>query len=309
MHPTVAIKTIFVLLAFSVKSIICYSYYESPFVKRYFNVLLEHDQADAKLASWNIDPTSAVVSISFAPILILLSIPIDGNHESKRGTILRHCLSFASGSLIGDAFLHRIPYSMKIHAKEDQNDVDVPKHGHRQNSYFKIGLYILTGVIFFLILQKLLKIGLKSGYSTIIVTILLEVIHNFVNGVTIGASFTTGEAFGLAMAITISFHEILHKMGDFAILVRGGMSKKKTVSCQMMTSLVSVTGCLVVTYVKEAEEAANSCAILAFMAGGIIYNATVNVLSELKEDIYNGTESLIETCLFLAGICVMKLTA
>ena len=110
MHPTIAIKVIFVLLAFSVKSIACYSYHESPFIKRYFNELLEHDQADAKLASWNIEPISVVISISLAPIPLLLSIPIDGNQERKRGTILRHCLSFASGSLLVDAFLHLIPY-------------------------------------------------------------------------------------------------------------------------------------------------------------------------------------------------------
>ena len=60
---------------------------------------------------------------------------------------------------------------------------------------------------------------------------------------------------------------------------------------------------------KRGRDPATFCGILAFMAGGFIYNATVNVLSELKEDIYNGTESLIETCLFLAGICVMKLLA
>ena len=158
-----------------------------------------------------------------------------------------------------------------------------------------------------LIFDKLLKKGLKNGQSTIFVTILLEAIRNFVNGIAIGVSFKAGEAIGLAKAFTILFHEILHKMGDFTILVRYGMSKKRAVLCQMITCSASVTGCLVVMYVKEAGDPATSCGILAFMAGGFIYNATVNILSELKENISNGTESLIETCLFLVGICVMKL--
>ena len=45
--------------------------------------------------------------------------------------------------------------------------------------------------------------------------------------VAIGASFKAGEAIGLVTAFTILFHEILHKMGDFTILVRDGMSKTK----------------------------------------------------------------------------------
>ena len=213
------------------------------------------------MASWNFDPISVVISISLAPIPLLLSIPIDGNQERKRGTILRHCLSFASGSLLVDAFLLLIPYSMKIYSKEEQNDVGLPKNGRRQNPYFKIGLYTLIGITMWLIFDKLLKKGLKNGHSTIFVTIFLGFIQ----------------------------------------------SKKKAVLCQMMTFSASVTGCLVVMHVKEAGDPATSCGILAFMAGGFIYNATVNILSELKENISKGTESLIETCLFLVGICVMKL--
>lgn len=51
--------------------------------------------------------------------------------------------------------------------------------------------------------------------------------HNFTDGLAIGASYLAGETVGLVTTITILFHEVPHEIGDFAILVQSGCSKKK----------------------------------------------------------------------------------
>lgn len=51
--------------------------------------------------------------------------------------------------------------------------------------------------------------------------------HNFTDGLAIGASFLGGNTLGIITTITIFLHEIPHEIGDFAILVQSGCTKKK----------------------------------------------------------------------------------
>ena len=51
--------------------------------------------------------------------------------------------------------------------------------------------------------------------------------HNFTDGLAIGASYLAGQKIGIITTVTILFHEVPHEIGDFAILVQSGCSKRK----------------------------------------------------------------------------------
>ena len=51
--------------------------------------------------------------------------------------------------------------------------------------------------------------------------------HNFTDGLAIGASYLVGRNVGIVTTLTILLHEVPHEIGDFAILIQSGYSKKK----------------------------------------------------------------------------------
>jgi len=55
-----------------------------------------------------------------------------------------------------------------------------------------------------------------------------DFMHNFTDGLAIGASYIAGSTIGLVTMITVLVHEVPHEIGDFAILVQAGFSKKKS---------------------------------------------------------------------------------
>jgi len=111
--------------------------------------------------------------ISIAPFIILFIIPIDSSPEKQ--PLLKILLSFASGGLLGDAFLHLIPHALMAHSSEEDGSHshshghshgDGESHGHDTS----VGMWVLTGIIAFLAVEKFVRIvkgdhGHSHGHS------------------------------------------------------------------------------------------------------------------------------------------------
>lgn len=219
--------------------------------------------------------------ISAAPFLILFFVPLD--NTKQRESLLKILLSFASGGLLGDAFLHLIPHALVPHSHDlsseahshshsnfhSHNDGDESEH-HKHD--MSVGLCVLLGLIVFLIVEKAVRIIKgdhshshvhsttrkesekkedillekkdKKGDTSKEVTKVQEIagsnikiagylnlvadfLHNFTDGLAIGASYMAGNSIGYVTTFTILLHEIPHEIGDFAILIQSGYSKKK----------------------------------------------------------------------------------
>ena len=62
-----------------------------------------------------------------------------------------------------------------------------------------------------------------AGYLNLVA----DATHNFTDGLAIGVSYLIGQNVGILTTITILLHEVPHEVGDFAILVQSGCSKRK----------------------------------------------------------------------------------
>ena len=99
---------------------------------------------------------------------------------------------------------------------------------------FLFGKLHLSIIYLLLYLVESLKI---AGY----LNLAADFAHNFTDGLAIGASFLAGETVGIITTITILLHEVPHEIGDFAILVQSGCSKRKvSVYCVMSFHHVAV---------------------------------------------------------------------
>src|SRR4030042_2584768 len=161
---------------------------------------------------WGYSIVSVIVvsAISLVGVLALL-----WHKDTKKITFL--LVSFAVGGLFGDAFIHLLPESFE----EIENKL-------------AIGLWVLVGMMIFFALEKFLRwrhchLSENEQHVHPVVTMNLvgDAVHNFIDGMVIGATYMVSIPLGLTTTLAIVLHEIPQEMGDFGILIYGGLSVKK----------------------------------------------------------------------------------
>ncbi|XP_077285984.1 zinc transporter catecholamines up [Arctopsyche grandis] len=279
-------------------------------------------QADSEIWWYAMGST---LLISAAPFCILYLVPVDGSPEKK--PLLKVLLAFASGGLLGDAFLHLIPHAMVPH---DGDHSHSHSHGeaHSHSHDTTVGLSVLAGIITFLVVEKFVRIlsgghghshakdGKKkqkgkteeikvAGY----LNLAADFTHNFTDGLAIGASYIAGNTVGIVTTVTILLHEVPHEIGDFAILVQSGCSRRKAMYLQLLTAVGAIAGTAFSLFLQDNFDAVSTW-ILPFTAGGFIYIATVSVIPELLEDSTTTyLQSVKEILALLTGVAMMVLIA
>ncbi len=96
--------------------------------------------------------------ISIAPFFILFFIPLN-NNSFENQSLLKVLLAFASGSLLGDAFLHLIPHALNPHdhSSGEHSHSHETSHGHDHSAQTSVGLWILAGIMAFLLVEKVVR--------------------------------------------------------------------------------------------------------------------------------------------------------
>ena len=131
---------------------------------------------DSGLTLWLISLGSTAL-ISISPVVVLLLIPLQNAREQQ--PLLKVLLSFASGGLLGDAFLHLIPHAIISHSSSSgqHHGHSHGGHGHSHGSYapsedgrghddhnLGVGLWVLFGIVAFLAVEKFVRY-MKGGDS------------------------------------------------------------------------------------------------------------------------------------------------
>lgn len=105
--------------------------------------------------------------------------------------------------------------------------------------------------------------------SSVGLVIFGDTIHNFIDGVAIGASFMVDPSVGLITAFSTFLHEVPHEIGDFGILLKAGWKNTKILVVNIISSLTTVLGAFTVYYLNF-NEGVNGV-LMAISAGIFLY--------------------------------------
>jgi zinc and cadmium transporter len=137
--------------------------------------------------------------------------------------------------------------------------------------------------------------------------ILGDSIHNFVDGVLIAAAFLTDVQLGIVTSLAVAAHEIPQEVGDFAILLHSGYSKRKALFYNIVSSLTTVLGGMLAYFGLEDLQGSLPY-FLALAASSFIYIAVADLIPSLhkKTDMKTSLQqiALIATGVFL--ICCLQ---
>jgi len=181
-------------------------------------------------------------------------------------------ISIAVGALLGDALIHLIPEAF-------------------DNSSNKVltSILIIAGILFFFVLEKFLHWhhhGEDKEDSHIHpvgkLVLFSDGIHNFIDGMIIGASFLVSVPVGLATTLAVILHEIPQEIGDFAVLLHSGYTKNRALWLNFLSALTAIAGAVVLFGLGEIAQLSSSL-FLPIAAGGFIYIAVADLIPELQK--------------------------
>ncbi|XP_061903625.1 zinc transporter ZIP4-like [Entelurus aequoreus] len=105
---------------------------------------------------------------------------------------------------------------------------------------------------------------------------LSDAIHNFADGLAMGAAFSLSWRSGLATSLAVLCHELPHELGDFAILLHSGMSVRRALLFNVGSAMSSFVGLYIALSV--ATDLATKQWIAAITAGLFLYVGLADML-------------------------------
>ncbi|MFA5148507.1 MAG: ZIP family metal transporter [Candidatus Omnitrophota bacterium] len=199
-------------------------------------------------------------------------------------------VSFATGSMLGAAFLDLMPEAIEKAPPE------------------KVFGSVLAGLMIFFLMEKFLywyhcHEGECDIHQFTYLNLFGDGLHNFLDGVIIAAAFLGSTSLGVITTLAIVLHEIPQELGDFGVLVYGGFSRVKALVCNFLTALTSVAGAVAAYFFLDKIEGLTPL-IIGIAAGGFIYISCTDLIPELNKQ-RKVSISIQQFILILLGIGVI----
>lgn len=237
---------------------------------------------------------TGTVAVSLVSLIGTLAFKFGEKHLER---LLFVSVSFATGALLGAAFLDLLPEALE----------QVPVQAALP--------LVLGGMLAFFVFEKFMwhhhhvshrpHKGAKAAKEKPLgyLTLAGSLTHNFFDGVAIAAAFLVDVPLGFATTLAIALHEVPHELGDVGLLLYSGFSLRKATLWNVATGLTSVVGG-VAFFLFAPNVSLLEAYALAFTGGTFIYIAAADLVPELHKE-HRGIRSLAQLVFIALGIAVI----
>lgn len=235
----------------------------------------------------------SVAGVSLIALVGVVALSLD---ERLLDRIVDSLVSFSAGTLFGGSFLHLLPET-------------AAEFGFGTAT----GLAVLTGLVLAFVVEKYIAWHHhhhpdETRPAPVAYMILLgDGVHNVIDGVIIAASYLVSIPLGIATTVAIAFHEIPQELGDFGVLVYGGVPARRAVLFNLLSGLTAFGGATIVVFLVDDIDGLLQV-LLPVAAGNFIYIAGSDLLPELVDE-PGVRRSSVQMATFLGGLAVMYLLA
>lgn len=235
-------------------------------------------------------PIASVLVVSLVSFIGVFTLSIK---ESTLRKYLFLFVSLAVGALIGDAFIHLIPEAFE-----------------GSNNPTTVSVAIIAGIAVFFILEKVMHWHHHHSdeecpeiHPTGRMILFSDGVHNFIDGLIIGASYLISVEVGIATTIAVILHEIPQEIGDFGVLVHSGYSTTKALLFNFFSALTAIIGAVLALIIGGTTETLTSW-LIPIAAGGFIYIAMADLVPEMHKT-KHVPHSILQFVFALVGVVSM----
>lgn len=220
---------------------------------------------------------------------------------------LQHLISLAAGTLLSMALLHLLPEAQE----------GLIEQGASPTVIFT---YLLAGILSFFLMERLALFRHShhneddghhhhhgfdeesAGHGGWMI-LLGSGIHNFADGLLIAAAFLTDVRLGWATALSVGLHEIMHKLGDFVVLINSGIKRKRALVYTLITGLMAVLGGLF-GYFLLLQLLYLVPYVLVISASSFLYIAVSDLIPQMS--IFKGLRlALMQIVMLFLGVAII----
>ena len=213
----------------------------------------------------------SVFVVSLIAFVGIFTFPIK---ENKLKNLLLYFVSFSTGALLGDVFIHLLPEATE-----------------ERGFNLMVSTQVLLGIIVSFIIEKFIHWRHSQNTSHkerphIVSTMSLigDSVHNFIDGLVIGASYLLNTPVGIATTIAVILHEIPQEIGNYGVLLHDGYTKNRALFFNFITALTAFLGAILALFVSTRTGDLTRF-LIPFTAGNFIYIAGSDMIPELHKEV------------------------
>lgn len=238
-------------------------------------------------------PLLILGSVLLVSLLSLVGIFFLSLQTERLKKALPLLVSFSTGALIGNVFLHLLPEII------------------RSSPDLSRGLLMIVGgILLSFVVERFIHFRHChtldcAGHVEPVGPLMLigDSVHNMLDGILIATSFLVSVPIGIATTTAVILHEIPQEFGDFAVLLHSGYSKNRALFLNFLSALTAFVGAALVLLLSEMSQGIELL-ILPLAAGNFLYIAGSDLIPELHKET-RFRQSVEQFLCMVAGISVM----